>query len=63
VHWIKSKLCDVLRFDGIDSIDTFLEKMIDMVPKTQRVQDMDALVKGTRARWWEMHYAYLQEWV
>jgi hypothetical protein len=57
MHWIGSKLCDLPRFDKTSLVDTFLAYMEGLVLKTQRIQAMDTVVKGTLARWWLTHCA------
>jgi len=36
--------------------------MEEIVPETQRIQAMDAVVKETSTRWWKTHHTELQEW-
>jgi hypothetical protein len=49
-------------FDGIGWLDTFLTKMVETIPETQIIQDMNAIFKGTPMNWWEMHCIDLHEW-
>jgi hypothetical protein len=62
VHWIGSELRDPPRFYDTGSVNIFVEEMEERVPEEQRVQTMDAVVKGTPARWWATHREDLKEW-
>lgn len=49
VRWIGTELRDLPRFDGTKSVPEFVARMEEVVPEDQRIQAMDAAVKGTPA--------------
>lgn len=50
-----------LHDDGTGPAETFIEQM-DKIPVSQRGQAMDAVVKGTPARWWATHEQDWKDW-
>jgi hypothetical protein len=62
VCWIGLELCDLLRFDDIVPVDTFLVHIESgLVLETQRIHAMDVVVKGTPMCCWVTHHTDIKK--
>jgi hypothetical protein len=63
VHWIGTTVSNLLTFDGLNPLETFLSNFEESVPIQQRLLTMDEALKATPTRWWGTHKHSITEWV
>jgi hypothetical protein len=51
LRWIRTKLCDPPRYDGLNDISLFLKEFELHVPEQKRFLALDVVLKVTPARW------------
>ena len=49
------EVCDLLLYDGLCNINTFLKNYERQVPKYQRLLALDQAQRDTPSRWWGNH--------
>jgi hypothetical protein len=52
LHWIGTKVCDPLKYDGIIDVYPFFKEFVLKILDQQRLIALDLMMKATLARWW-----------
>lgn len=61
-QWIGSKVCEPLRFDGTNGLDSFVCMYQMKIPKKDWLRALDVALKATLARWQSTHKRCIEEW-
>jgi hypothetical protein len=63
IRWIGTKVSNLLTFDGLNNLETFLVEFERIVLVQQRLLALDEALKETPTRWWGTHKKNIMEWV
>ena len=55
VRWVGTEVCDLLTYDGLPKLDSFLTDLKEKVFELQHLLSLDVVLKATPASWWVSH--------
>jgi len=62
VHSMTIEVCDFPFYDGLGTINNFLEEYKEHVTKCQRLLALNLALRATPARWWGTHKKNIGTW-
>jgi hypothetical protein len=62
LRWIRTKLCDPPKYDGLNDISYFVKEFELKILEKKRLLALDIVLKATLAIWWVAHKEAIEDW-